>query len=173
MKVLLIPEQNHFRDWIGKTYYDILMHYKKYSKNEIEIIWTDQFNMLNKDIIKKNLPDIIIFFGTDTLVFANKFNYIFETNIPIFACCHDLFYFDKCINCSYIQQCNGILHFSKASKLLTSYQNHFPNKYINTFKGRFINTNKYKNYNLEKKYDILIFGSRRGENMIEQHQAEK
>lgn len=65
-----------------------------------------------------------------------------------------------CSKCAYIKKCTGIINFSQRSKLLKSYKDVFPNKYIGSLQGRYINTDIYKNYNLPKKFDILIYGSR-------------
>ena len=173
MKILLIPEKDHFRDWIGKTYCDIINYYAKNSIYEVKIIWTDEYLHTNLKTIESISPNIIIFFDTDTLRFAHRFSYIYDMNIPIFACSLDLFYFKQCINCPYIKKSNGLIHFSKATKLLNSYKLQFPNKYICSFKGRYINGEKYKDYNLQKKYDILIYGTRYFINNLEKHQADK
>jgi len=173
MRIILIAENNHYRDWIGKTYYDILVRYSNNSKNKISIVYTDNYKNYNKEWFINENPDIIVFLDTDTLRFANLFSYVFELNCKKFASSLDLFYFNNCINCPWIKKCTGLLHFGYASKLLTSYQEHFPEKIIKSFKGRFVNSERYKNYNLEKKYDILIYGSRGGNTQIENHNADK
>jgi hypothetical protein len=173
MRIILIAEKQHYRDWIGKTYHDILVHYSKNSKNKISVVYTDNYKNYNKQGFINENPDIIVFLDTDTLRFANLFSYVFELNCKIFASSLDMFYFNKCINCYWIQKCTGLLHFGYASKLLTSYQQHFPEKIIKSFKGRFVNSHRYKNYNLEKKYDIFIYGTRHYMNYIEPHNADK
>lgn len=167
MNLLFIAEINHYKNWIGKTYYDILTYYKYNSKNNIKLIYTNE----NINNYKENI-DIIVFFDTDTLRFANNYSYLFDLNIPIYACSLDFFYFNQCINCEWIKKCTGLLHFGYSSKLFNSYQKHFNNKIIKCFKGRFVNTNRFKNYNLEKKYDILIYGTRDYINNIENHDAD-
>ena len=59
MKVLLIAEHTHYRDWIGKTYYDLLVHYKKNSKNDVKLVYTDEEFTITD--IKTWKPNIIIF----------------------------------------------------------------------------------------------------------------
>ena len=166
MKLLLIAESEHYRDWVGKTYCDLLIYFKDNSKFNINLIYTDDEIEINN---VKNKYNAIIFFDTDTLRFANRFSHLFNIGIPIFASSLDLFYFNQCINCPYIQKCNGILHFGYCTKLLTSYKNNFPNKIIKCFRGRFINSNRFKNYNLDKTIDILIYGTRYYDNDIENH----
>ena len=128
MKLLLIAEKQHYRDWNGKTYYDILVYYKNNSKNEVKLIYTD--NKLNITDINNWVPDIIIFFDTDRLRFANKYSFVFDLNIPIFACGLDYFHFNLCINCPWIQKCRGLIHFGYATKMLSAYNEYFPNKII-------------------------------------------
>lgn len=167
MNLLFIAEVNHYKKWTGKTYYDILTYYKYNSKNNIKLIYTNESFIDYKENI-----DIIVFFDTDTLRFASNYSYLFDLNIPIYACCLDFFNFNECINCDWIKKCSGLLHFGYSSKLFNSYQKHFNNKIIKCFKGRFVNTNRFKNYNLEKKYDILIYGTRDYINNIENHDAD-
>jgi hypothetical protein len=173
MKILLIPEKDHYRDWIGKTYADLIKYYSDNSEHEIKIVYTDQYKQINKNIVQKYNPDIVVFFDTDTLRFARNFSYIFDMNVITVASSLDLFYFNQCRNCKYIKKCDSIIHFSKATRLLDSYRKTFPDKYINDLKGRYINTKIFKNYNLEKKYDILIYGTRNYINNIEEHNADK
>ena len=47
MKILFIPEKNHYRDWISKTYFDIIDYYRLYSKNNINIIWSNEYKQQN------------------------------------------------------------------------------------------------------------------------------
>ena len=173
MRIILIAENHHYRDWIGKTYHDIIVHYSKNSTNKISIVYTDHYQNYNKEWFINENPDIVVFLDTDTLRFANQFGYVFELSCKTFASSLDLFYFNNCRNCHWIQKCTGLLHFGYASKLLTSYKEHFPEKIIKSFKGRFVNSERYKNYNLEKKYDILIYGTRQYMNDIEPHNADK
>ena len=169
MHILCIAEKEHYRDWIGKTYADLLLYFKNNSKNKVTLKFTDQ--EVNIDI--NNTPDIIVFFDTGTLRFAHQYEFLFNLNIPIYASCLDIFNFEICINCKWIQKCSGILHFGHASKLLTSYKTHFPNKHVTSFSGRFINSERFKNYNLEKKYDILIYGTRKYPAIVQRHNADQ
>lgn len=173
MNIILIAENNHYRDWNGKTYFDILTHYTENSLNNVHLIFSDKSNYYTKDIIEKLCPHIIIFFETDTLNTLNYFSYVLELNIPIFYCGLDLFRFNDCIHCPNINKCDGIIHFSKSIHFENSYKIVFPNKIFTHFNARFIITQRFKNYNLEKKYDILIYGSRQGKTNIEQHINDK
>jgi hypothetical protein len=169
MNIILIAENNHYRDWKGKTYYDILTHYTKNSNNKVTLFFTDE--NYSPEIIKNFNPDIIIHFETNVLGYAKQF--IFNLNIPVFYCGLDLYYLDICKKCNNIQQCAGIIQFSKSIDLENSYKRVFPDKIMNHFSGRFINSNIYKNYNEPKKYDVLIYGTRNYLNNIEEHDADQ
>jgi len=171
MNIILIAEKLHYRDWIGKTYRDLVVYYSNNSKNKISVVYTDQ--PYNKAWFIAQRPDIIVFLATATINGTNFYNHVFELGCKVFASSLDLFNFDLCINCPWIKRCDGILHFGHATKLLSSYKEHFPKKIINSFKGRFINSNIFKNYNLDKKYDILIYGTRTFLNDIENYCPDK
>ena len=171
MRILFIAEEKHYKNWIGKTYSDLLVYYKNNSKNDVTIVYTGE---KIKNFIK---PDIIVFLDTDTLRFAKNYKNLFNLKIPIYGSGLDLFNFDRRrngpIHCPYIKKCNGILHFGHASKLLSSYKEYFPNKIIKSFKGRFVNSNRFKNYKLNKKYDILIYGTRSFQWDFTSHKADQ
>ena len=160
MNILFIPAPDHYRDFIGKSYYDLITYYKNNSKNKVKIFWGDHRRLnLIKEFNKGYRPDLIVFFDTDILRFANKFNKLFNYSIPIAYAGMDLFWTSKCFNCKYINKCNSIIHFGKASKLISSYIERFPNKKHLYFKSRFINVNRFKDWKQEKKYDILLYGT--------------
>ena len=171
MNIILIAETNHYRDWIGKTYSDILTHYKRHSRNNITLFYYDE-NIYETTITNLN-PNIIICFDTNSLALPSNFNFIFELGIPVFYCGLDLFYLEIAKQCPNIANCKGIIHFSHASKLENSYRINFPNKAINHLSARFVNTNRFRNYNREKIYDILIYGTREYHNYIEYHDADQ
>lgn len=172
-KILFIAASDRYYTSSNHTYYDILLHFKNNSNNNTEIIWTNDYNKINKSYIDSIIPDLVVFFDVDTLRFADNFDYIFNSNIKIISCSLDLFYFNYCINCKYIQKCDGIFQFPESIKLLQSYKDYFPNKIIGSFKGRYINTLRYYNYNLAKEYDILIYGTRTFLNKIENHYVDQ
>ena len=176
MNIILIAEKNHYRDWTGKTYYDILMYYKNTSINNVKIIYSDQCSNFTKNTFIKMSPNIIVFFDTDKLTISDNFNYLFDLKIPIFYCGLDLFYLNSCLTCKNIGKCNGIIHFSKSTYLENTYKYMCPYKKIYHFNARFVNTLRFKNYSIQKKYDILIYGSRGGGacaiNNIENHEAD-
>lgn len=172
MNILLIACNLHYRDWLGKTYFDILTYYKNNSKNNVKLVYFDE--IVSIDTIKNFNPHIITCFDTGYLNLPNIYNFIFQLKIPVFYCGLDLFYLELIKkNCPNIAKCNGIIHFSQASKLENSYKYYFPEKKILNFNGRFVNTERFKNYNKEKIYDILIYGVRDCKNNIDCHDADK
>ena len=74
MKLLFIPEPGHFKNWIGKTYSDILSEYIKNTKNTVDILYNDNINDLLRYFIN-NKPDMIIFFTTDNICHTDNGNY--------------------------------------------------------------------------------------------------
>ena len=118
MKIILIPVFDHYRDCISKTYYDIIDYFHKNSKHEVHLFWSDWRGVEN--IIKRIDPHLFVLFCTETIGFAEHFEYIFNMRAKVFACCLDLCYIDRVRNEKYIQKCDGILHFSKQQKKLTS-----------------------------------------------------
>ena len=169
MKLLFILDSFFFRD---RTIVIPMCfsHYKENSKHQVLLCYTDQvLTTLGTDTD----VDLIVFFDVDTLRSGNKYSFLFNLNIPVFVSSIDFFYFKNCTDCKWIQKCTGLLHFGHASKLLGSYKDHFPNKIIRSLGGRYVNTGRFRDYKLDKKYDILIYGSRKHMNMIENHGADQ
>jgi len=169
MNCLLIAEEKHYCKWPGKTYYDILTHYKEKSSNNVTLIFTNQYKEYSLEIFKSLKPSIIIYFDTTSPVCTDYFSYVFDLNIPVFYVGLDLFYLNIVKQWPTTEKYAGIIHFSEASKLEKSYKLNFPDKIITHLNGRYINSNRYKNYNNEKIYDILLYGTRYYANEIEQH----
>ena len=145
MNIILIAEKLHYRDWLGKTYRDILIYYSNNSKNKVSLVYTDEYVKYNKEWFIEQHPDIVVFLGTSHIGSnANHFRYVFELNYKVFSSGLDYFAYDMCINCHWIKKCDGMLHFGHAKKLLLSYKEHFPEKIIKSFNGRFINSNIFK-----------------------------
>lgn len=173
MKIIIIAEVKHYKNWIGKTYYDILVNYKKNSKNNIIIIWSNYYKRYNLKKIQNLKADLIVFFDTDKLKIANYFRYIFDLNIPIFYCGLDLFHLYITFKCNFIKKVDSIIFFGNNTKVSNSYKNKFPNINILNFKGRFINNKRYYNYKLEKKFDILLYGTRNINIPFQKHEADQ
>ena len=91
MIIIFIAETEHYKEWIGKTYYDILIHYLNNSNNEISVVYTTDYKNYNKSWFTNKNPDIVVFLDTDSLRFADLFSYVFELNCKIFASSLDFF----------------------------------------------------------------------------------
>jgi len=168
MNILFICCSSRY-ECVNETYKNIVETYTNKGKYTAKIIYTDN-TFTEKEFCKYN-PDLVIFFDIDEIRFGNKFNFVFSK--PVFVCSLDYFYFGICSNCKWIRKCSGIITFPNQEKIMNSYRNIFPNKKIFSFNGRFFNNSIYKNYNLEKKYDILIYGTRHFLNNIEPHFADQ
>jgi hypothetical protein len=162
MNILFIAAHGYYNLCKVTTYYDIIEYYKNNSKNDIKIFYTN-FKKHSKicQLLNNWRPNLIIFFDVDTLRYAEKFKYLWNYNVPICASCTDFHWFDKVIKCKYINKCFALINQGgKTVKLLKKYKEYFPNKLITNYNSRYLNMNKFKNYNLEKRIDILIYGNR-------------
>lgn len=158
--ILFIADNNHYRLWPGKTYYDLITHVSRQStQHKITIFWTDDDREVIMQYIRDEKPELILFFITGCMeVECKNFMDLFSMNIPTACAMLDMFfpYYGKT---DYV--CPGsLIHIGKNKEIVACYQSFFPDKYITSFSSRFINTARFKDYKLEKKYDILIYGSR-------------
>ena len=172
INILLIgcPERYTLDQKKGPTTYpDIIKYYINHGKYKTTLLLgTCNFSEKKFDDMD---PSIIIFLDIDTLRYAKNFKYVFKK--PVWCVCEDFFYFKDCINCEYIQKCMGLITYPNQTKVINAYKRVFPNKKFLSFNGRFINSSIYKNYNNNKKYDILVYGMFYYENLIEEHDADK
>lgn len=162
MNIIIIAAHDYYNKCQVKTYYDIIEYYKNNSNNDIKIYYSD-FRLHSKifRLLKSWKPKLIVFFDVDKIRYGEKFKYLFNFNIPVCSVSTDYHWFDLVIKCQYINKCYALINQGgKANKLLQKYKNHFPNKIITNFNSRYLNMKKFKNYKLEKKYDILIYGNR-------------
>lgn len=159
--ILFIADNNHYRIWPGKTYYDLLMKITSSStKFSIHIFWTDDDPKVIKYWIENMKPELIVFFITGCIkVECKNFRFVFDLPIPNACAMLDMFFPYHAIEDYAVT--GSLIHIGKNDSIVSCYQTMFPDKYVSSFNSRFINTQKFKDYNLEKKYDILIYGNRR------------
>ena len=162
MNIVLIPNHSFFRDHHTSVRIDFLNTIKNNNvKYNITIIFSD-YNIDDAyNIINKLNPKLIIFM--DINCFTDKlkqFNFVFNLKIPIFIFIEDTYYLQTTYNCDYVKKCNGIIFWYKNVNLINSYERVFKNKLITNINSRYVNTEIYKDYKLEKKYDILLYGCR-------------
>jgi hypothetical protein len=131
------------------------------NKYNINIYFDNEdINYVNNDIINLK-PKLIIFFDINSFSKSlQRFDFIFNLNIPTFIFIEDTYYINTTSSCPYVQKTNGIIFWYKNQDLINSYKRRFPKKIITSIDSRFVNTNIYKDYKLEKKYDILLYGCR-------------
>lgn len=168
MNILFIPAHDFYRKNREKGYYNMLMNCAKKSKHKIHIHWTDKDPSRTPNINY----DLIVFFDIDTLRSYNKFSFLKSKGVPMCAACIDFFWFDNCVKDKGIQNMDVIIFLQKATKLIASYQKVFPEKHITNIQSRYIDTNTFKNYGLEKIYDIVIYGSRDGRVQLQNHDVD-
>ena len=158
--ILFIADNNHYRIWPGKTYYDLLMWIKFHTqKFNIELFWTDQDENMIEEYIKHVKPILIVFFITGCIRLECKnFKFVFDSNTPTACAMLDMF-FPHDAKKDY-EPPDSLVHIGKSNEIVNLYKSYFPEKFVGNFNSRFINVEKFKDYQLEKKYDILIYGSR-------------
>ena len=159
-RILFIADNNHYRLWPGKTYYDLITYMKdKCKKYTITIFWTDDDENVIDAFIQTFKPKLIIFFITGCIkVECAKFMHILNSDMPTACAMLDMFfpYYGK----TDYSLPGSLIHIGKHNEIISCYQSLFPDKYITSFSSRFINPCRFKDYKLDKKYDILIYGSR-------------
>ena len=160
--IVFLAEEYHYKKWTGKSYYDLITYIRdKNTKYKIHIFWSDDTTQnVYVKILELN-PKLIFIFDTDTIQsHLLKFDFIFYFNIPKVLCSLDMFHLSKFYFDQNMKYIDAILHFSKNDAIVKTYSKLYPNKYIGSIDSRFININKFKDYKLEKKYDILLYGTR-------------
>jgi len=158
MNIVFIVSMYLYLKGVDKYYNSLITYCQEHSIHNITILW----GAINKnvDINKTYNPDLIIFFDIDTVTLGDKFNKVFKLNIPICSSATDYCRFNDCINDTYFKLCDAMMFLYKSVKLQDSYKNVFPEKIITNINSRYVDTRKFKNHNLKKKYDILIYGNR-------------
>jgi len=157
--IVFLSEHGHFRDWTGKSYYDLITYVKQNNISwNITLFWDDEPEDLLFKKIKSLNACLIIYFSTEMTIRADiKINLINNLKIPVYFTLLDMFYPSK----MFVPDIGkGLIHFGNHKAYEKFYKTAFPNKNILCFSSRFINVNKFKDYQLEKKYDILIYGTR-------------
>lgn len=165
MKILMICDRRRYKKYIAKNFATIFRYYRKHSiTHNIDVLYVHHNDKDDSQInyIKENAynSDLIVLGVTEQATFAKHIPFIFNLNIPVCIMGDDFFNFDICVQCQHLCKCDALIQFDKNQKLAETYQLKFPEKYITNFKCRMISSNVFKNYNLPKKYDILIYGSR-------------
>ena len=161
--IILIPDYHFFKNHHTTVRIDMLNSIKNNNlKYIITIIYSDHDINDAMNIISKLKPKLIIFMDINAFQDNSKrFDFVFNLNIPTYIFIEDTYYITNTSLCPYVNKTNGIIFWYKNELLIKSYKNFFPNKIITSIDSRFVNTNIYKDYKLEKKYDILLYGCRK------------
>ena len=163
MKILFIADYYYYKNANGKTSHNFMNYISgKGFNHNIKIIYTD-YNISDayNEIIIYN-PDIIIFFEINAFQSQTQnFKFVFDLNKKVFVFLDDSYYITSLTSkCECINYCDGIIFWYRNDRILNSYKRKFPNKITLNFDSRYVNTEIYRDYKLEKKYDIFIYGNR-------------
>ena len=161
--IVFIAESQHYKYMNSHVCYDFIDGIKKNStKYQISIFWNDEDPWYVHSKINELHPKLIIFFEVNSFHERSKqFEFVFSMNIPIYIFLDDTYYLNRITSkCEHVQKTNGIIFWYKHEKGIRSYKRLFPDKHITNVSSRFTNTRVFKNWDLEKKYDILLYGSR-------------
>jgi hypothetical protein len=159
-KIVFIARSAFYRNGNTTVSKDFIMNLTKSDRYDIFLFWDDSNPNYVKDRLKHIIPDAIIFFEINTFSLDN-YNFVYSLGIPICVFLEDTYYITSNTSTSkFIKLANALIFWYKSKSATESYRQVFPNKCLTNVSSRFVNTNIYKNYKLEKKYDILIYGTR-------------
>jgi len=160
MNIVFIARSLYYRNMYTTVSYDFINSIVNSKQNNIKLFWDDENLEYIKNEINRIKPKIIIVFDINNF-FMQQFNFIFNMNIPIYLFLEDTYYItSNTSHCHYTNKVDGIIFWYVNHNVYTSYKNHYPNKLITHLNSRYVNTEIYKDYKLEKKYDILLYGTR-------------
>lgn len=120
-------------------------------------------NMYVEACIRIKKPSLIILVqvsATDRTL-LQRFNFISSLGVPIYIFIEDTYWYTSTLN-TLPSAITGLILWYKNERIKESFATINKNLTITNFDSRFVNTNIYKDYKLEKKYDILLYGARSG-----------
>jgi len=152
-----------FKRSTGKANYDFINSLKNSLKYKITNFWGDENESYIFNEIQNIKPKFIVFFENSEFI-QTKFERVFNLGIPIYLFLDDVYYMTYCSSnslYSYLtNKVDGIIYWYKNENIFNTHRRIYPDKKILYVNSRYVNTNIYKDYNLEKKYDILFYGTR-------------
>jgi hypothetical protein len=161
--IVFIADSTYYKNMNAKVCYDLITHIRDYNeKYKIKIFWTDEDPYQTHQQIINISPKLVVFFEINNFQPKTKeFAFVFDMNIPVYLFLDDSYYINRnTCNCEYTQRVDGLIFWYNNKSVHDSYSRVFPNKHITNINSRFVNTETFKDYGLEKKYDILLYGSR-------------
>jgi hypothetical protein len=111
--------------------------------------------------IKIKKPSIIVLVQVSATerTLLEKFNFITSLGVPIYMFIEDTYYYTSSLK-TLPSAITGLILWYKNKRIGESFASLNKKLTITNFDSRFVNTNIYKDYKLEKKYDILLYGCR-------------
>lgn len=164
MKILFVAEHYLYRDAGNKVNFFFMNALADNNPDhEIKIIYTDCDLGHARSMIQEYRPEMIMFFESrDFQGHTRNFAFVFDLCRNVWVFLDDSYYITSTTSiCPCVNRCDGIVFWYKNEKIIASYQRKFPGKKILSFASRYVNTDMYKDYRSVKKYDILIYGTRR------------
>lgn len=161
--IVFLADVTYYKNMNARVCYDFITKVRDYTKDySITIFWTDEDVYHVYDEIIKLQPKLIIVFEINNFQVKTKdFEFIFSLNIPVYIFLDDTYYINRNTStCEYTCRTSGLIFWYKNQKLINSYQRVFPDKTITNIDSRFVNTNVFKDWGLQKVYDIVMYGSR-------------
>lgn len=162
--IIIIAQHKFFRDHQTFVRIDMLNYIQnKNNKYNVNIFFSDCKTNIIENKINELKPKVILFMDINAFsTELQKYNFIFDykKTIKIGILIEDTYYINTTKNCPYVQKCHFILFWYKNKLIEESYKAMMPNKLILSLDSRFINIDRFLDYNLPKKYDILMFGCR-------------
>lgn len=122
-----------------------------------DLIFSHQLSSYNINTFN---PSIIYLFDCDKARshFNIAINYANTNKIPIVLLSNDLFHYDLVATDYNTPKLDGIVCTVRMDRLMNQYRTNFPTKFISSIPVPFVNTNQFNNWNMNKIYDICIFG---------------
>ena len=161
--IVFIADFIYYRNMPVKVCNDFITSIRDNCKTyNITIFWTDD----NPDEVRSKIqeldPRLIVIFEINNFSLTTKdFGFVLDMTTPVYIFLDDTYYINRSTStCEYVQRTDGLIFWYKNQKAVTSYQRVFPNKIITNVLSRFVNTRVFCDRKQEKKYDILLYGSR-------------
>jgi hypothetical protein len=164
--IIIIAQHSFFRDHQTFVRIDMLNYIKNNNKNyNIHLYFSDCNPSIIHTKINELNPKVILFmdinsFSSELQKYNFVFKYNFNKSIKIGLLVEDTYYINTTKSCPYVQKCHFLVLWYKNKLIEESYKETFPNKQILSLDSRFINIDRFKDYQLPKKYDILMYGCR-------------
>jgi hypothetical protein len=160
MHISLIVESFTFNNK-NTTVSDDFLNGIKNNKYDTSVFFDYYDTMYVEECIKIKKPSIIVLVqvGANDRRLLERFKFISSLDIPIYFFIEDTYYYTSTLN-TLPSATTGLILWYKNKRICESFASINKKLTITNFDSRFVNTNIYKDYKLEKKYDILLYGAR-------------